>query len=154
MLIVNCFWIIHPLNAIPSPPTTAKEAVIIDPVDLTVARDVQFLKEMGLKPLLAVNTHAHADHVTGGWTNGGAGLWRLQPPPPPTTYTPKKENKTKNSLPSNPHPPPCATGTGLLKKELPGLQSMIAADSGAKADLHFKDGDKIRWVGGSVVGDD
>ena len=29
---------------------------------------------------------------------------------------------------------------------------MIAADSGAKADVHFKDGDKIRC--GSVVGDD
>lgn len=40
---------------------------MIDPVDVTVARDVQLLKEMGLRmpPRLALNTHAHADHVTG-----------------------------------------------------------------------------------------
>lgn len=49
----------------PPPPATGKECIIIDPVDLTVGRDVQLLQEMGLKPAYALNTHAHADHITG-----------------------------------------------------------------------------------------
>ena len=40
-------------------------------MDLTVARDVQFLAELGLKPLFALNTHVHADHVTGTGSSGG-----------------------------------------------------------------------------------
>ena len=35
------------------------------------------------------------------------------------------------------------TGTGLLKRELPGLQSVISEASGAKADVKVKDGDRI-----------
>ncbi|XP_007553862.1 persulfide dioxygenase ETHE1, mitochondrial [Poecilia formosa] len=42
-----------------------KEAVIIDPVKETVDRDVKFVKELGLNLKIAVNTHCHADHVTG-----------------------------------------------------------------------------------------
>jgi sulfur dioxygenase len=44
---------------------TAGEALLIDPVDLTVARDVSLIEELGLKCLYGVNTHCHADHVTG-----------------------------------------------------------------------------------------
>ncbi|EKU22823.1 ethylmalonic encephalopathy 1 [Nannochloropsis gaditana CCMP526] len=42
-----------------------KEAILIDPVDLTVERDLQVIKEMGLTLVAALNTHCHADHVTG-----------------------------------------------------------------------------------------
>uniref|UniRef100_A0A3B5LI63 Persulfide dioxygenase ETHE1, mitochondrial n=1 Tax=Xiphophorus couchianus TaxID=32473 RepID=A0A3B5LI63_9TELE len=42
-----------------------KEAVIIDPVKETLDRDVKFVKELGLNLKIAVNTHCHADHVTG-----------------------------------------------------------------------------------------
>ena len=42
-----------------------KEAVIIDPVDLTVARDLQLVNDLGLNLVLAINTHCHADHITG-----------------------------------------------------------------------------------------
>jgi len=42
-----------------------KEAILIDPVDLTVERDLQVANEMGLKLVGALNTHCHADHVTG-----------------------------------------------------------------------------------------
>jgi len=42
-----------------------KETVIIDPVDNQVDRDAQMLKELGLEPKYAINTHCHADHVTG-----------------------------------------------------------------------------------------
>ncbi|EFJ37235.1 hypothetical protein SELMODRAFT_76878 [Selaginella moellendorffii] len=42
-----------------------KPAVLIDPVDKTVDRDVNLIKELGLKLKYAMNTHVHADHVTG-----------------------------------------------------------------------------------------
>jgi sulfur dioxygenase len=42
-----------------------KPAVLIDPVDTTVERDLTLVKELGLKLIFAMNTHAHADHVTG-----------------------------------------------------------------------------------------
>ncbi|PAN29290.1 hypothetical protein PAHAL_5G214500 [Panicum hallii] len=42
-----------------------KPAVLIDPVDRTVDRDLNLIKELGLKLVYAMNTHVHADHVTG-----------------------------------------------------------------------------------------
>ncbi|XP_045844966.1 persulfide dioxygenase ETHE1, mitochondrial isoform X2 [Mustela nigripes] len=41
------------------------EAVLIDPVLETAPRDAQLVKELGLRLLYAVNTHCHADHITG-----------------------------------------------------------------------------------------
>lgn len=45
--------------------TDTKEAVLIDPVLETVDRDLQLINELGLKLIMAVNTHCHADHITG-----------------------------------------------------------------------------------------
>ena len=45
---------------------TAKEGVLIDPVDETVDRDIQVVQELGVKLIYAINTHCHADHITGG----------------------------------------------------------------------------------------
>ncbi|KAL1538385.1 Polypeptide N-acetylgalactosaminyltransferase 3 [Salvia divinorum] len=42
-----------------------KPALLVDPVDKTVDRDVALVKELGLKLMYAINTHVHADHVTG-----------------------------------------------------------------------------------------
>ncbi|OMP05374.1 Beta-lactamase-like protein [Corchorus olitorius] len=42
-----------------------KPALLIDPVDKTVERDLSLVKELGLKLIYALNTHVHADHVTG-----------------------------------------------------------------------------------------
>ncbi|GLU14692.1 hypothetical protein SLE2022_312470 [Rubroshorea leprosula] len=42
-----------------------KPAVLIDPVDKTVDRDLSLVRELGLKLIYAMNTHVHADHVTG-----------------------------------------------------------------------------------------
>ncbi len=44
-----------------------KEAVLIDPVKEQVARDAQIIRELGLTLLATVETHVHADHVTGAW---------------------------------------------------------------------------------------
>src|SRR6201997_5894093 len=41
------------------------EALIIDPVLEKVDRYIQLLKELDLKLVKAVDTHLHADHITG-----------------------------------------------------------------------------------------
>ena len=42
----------------------SREAVIIDPVDEQLERDLQALREHRLRPVWAIETHAHADHIT------------------------------------------------------------------------------------------
>jgi len=42
----------------------SREALFIDPVDEQLERDLGVLREYGLKLVLVVETHAHADHVT------------------------------------------------------------------------------------------
>lgn len=37
----------------------------MDPVDKTADRDASLVKELGLKLLYVMNTHVHADHITG-----------------------------------------------------------------------------------------
>jgi sulfur dioxygenase len=43
----------------------SKEAFLIDPVLEQVERDLQIVKELDLKLDLVLNTHVHADHITG-----------------------------------------------------------------------------------------
>jgi glyoxylase-like metal-dependent hydrolase (beta-lactamase superfamily II)/rhodanese-related sulfurtransferase len=43
------------------------EAVIIDPVFEQVRRDAALVHELGLRLVWTLETHVHADHVTGGW---------------------------------------------------------------------------------------
>ena len=45
----------------------SREAVIIDPVFEQAIRDLALIRELDLKLLYAVDTHCHADHVTGAW---------------------------------------------------------------------------------------
>lgn len=49
-----------------------REALIIDPVDEQIERDLQTLREYGLKLVWAVETHAHADHITSAGKLAGA----------------------------------------------------------------------------------
>src|ERR1700745_4306465 len=42
-------------------------AVLIDPVFEQVRRDAALVAELGLKLLWTLETHVHADHVTGAW---------------------------------------------------------------------------------------
>ncbi|CAD5125093.1 DgyrCDS13334 [Dimorphilus gyrociliatus] len=44
---------------------TSKDAVLIDPVLEQTDRDESILKQLGLNLIYAINTHVHADHVTG-----------------------------------------------------------------------------------------
>src|SRR4051794_19148324 len=43
------------------------DAVLIDPVFEQVRRDTALLAELGLKLVGTLETHVHADHVTGAW---------------------------------------------------------------------------------------
>ncbi len=43
------------------------EGVLIDPVFEQHARDLSLVEELGLTLLASLDTHAHADHVTGSW---------------------------------------------------------------------------------------
>jgi len=45
--------------------TDSKEAILIDPVIEHAQRDRQVLEDLGLKLTYAINTHLHADHITG-----------------------------------------------------------------------------------------
>ena len=45
----------------------SREAVIIDPVFEQAIRDLALIRELGLTLRYAVDTHCHADHVTGAW---------------------------------------------------------------------------------------
>jgi sulfur dioxygenase len=45
----------------------SSEAALIDPVLETVERDLQVLRELGLSLRLTIETHIHADHVTGAY---------------------------------------------------------------------------------------
>ena len=42
-----------------------REALLIDPVRETVERDLQLLKDLDLKLAATLETHVHADHLTG-----------------------------------------------------------------------------------------
>jgi len=83
---------------------TSGEAVLIDPVLEMVDRDLKLIDELGLKLKYAVNTHCHADHVT---------------------------------------------GSGAIKAARPEVKSIIAAASGAAADVKIGNGDRIEF--GSLV---
>mmetsp|Transcript_23067 Transcript_23067/g.56894 ORF Transcript_23067/g.56894 Transcript_23067/m.56894 type:complete len:298 (-) Transcript_23067:3-896(-) len=45
--------------------TETKDCVLVDPVDVQVERDLKQVKELGLNLVYGLNTHAHADHITG-----------------------------------------------------------------------------------------
>lgn len=80
--------------------TTSREAVLIDPVIEHADRDSKVVSDLGLKLTYVINTHMHADHIT---------------------------------------------GTGLLKKLVPGCKSVISKASGAKADIHIAEGDLVQF---------
>ncbi len=45
--------------------TNSKEAVLVDPVIEKVDRDLNLITELDLKLVYSIETHVHADHITG-----------------------------------------------------------------------------------------
>ena len=76
------------------------EAILIDPVIELAERDVQSANDLGLTLKYCINTHMHADHIT---------------------------------------------GTGLLKKLVPEIKSVISKYSGAEADILVEHGSVIEF---------
>ena len=46
---------------------STREAVLVDPVFEQHVRDAALVRELGLELLYTLDTHCHADHVTGAW---------------------------------------------------------------------------------------
>src|SRR5471030_3240074 len=44
-----------------------REAILVDPVFEHARRDAALIEELGLKLVSTLETHDHADHVTGAW---------------------------------------------------------------------------------------
>ena len=108
---------------------------LIDPVDKTVDRDLNLVRELGLKLVYAMNTHVHADHVT------GTGLikvfllhhhfcwWLLNP-----SYC---------FLSVWLYCYFCFLCVYFLQSKFPGAKSVISRASGSKADVLIEPGDRI-----------
>ncbi len=45
----------------------SREAILVDPVFGQHRRDLGLLRELGLRLVFTIDTHCHADHVTGAW---------------------------------------------------------------------------------------
>ena len=76
------------------------EAVLIDPVIELAERDLKIVAELGLTLRYVMNTHVHADHIT---------------------------------------------GTGRLKSLVSGVESVLSAKSGGRADRFVADGDVLSF---------
>ena len=46
---------------------TSRQGVLIDPVFEQHSRDLSLIEELGIELVASLDTHAHADHVTGSW---------------------------------------------------------------------------------------
>ena len=46
---------------------TTRQGVLIDPVFEQHSRDLSLIDELGIELVASIDTHAHADHVTGSW---------------------------------------------------------------------------------------
>jgi len=80
--------------------TQTQEAILIDPVIELAERDAQLISQLDLKLKFVLNTHVHADHIT---------------------------------------------GSGRLKKLIPGCSSVISSLGGADADVKVNDGDLVKF---------
>jgi len=98
-----------------------------------VDRDLTLVKELGLKLIYAINTHVHADHVT------GSGLIKVG-----LIFF---EHNTSFAYVFIKIVPLLFSGASLLfsvlQTKVPGMKSIISKASNAKADLFVEPGDKI-----------
>jgi len=69
-----------------------KECVLIDPVKETAERDAKLIAELGLVCKLALNTHVHADHIT------GTGMLKTLLTPPPLSVISRVSTATADVL--------------------------------------------------------
>jgi len=128
----------------------SREAILIDPVDVTVDRDLAIARDLGLYVKLGINTHAHADHVTGTailrekiTSTTASGIWRRRGMSVSTRSGGGEETEEcKTSDPRVAVEPMLSRGAHF--------SSAISRASGAKADRLVDPGDKI-YFGGRYI---
>ena len=110
------------------------EGIIVDPVDVQVQRDIEVVKSLGItKILYGVNTHMHADHIT------GTGLLKQQKNNNNNQQHQQQQNNTNNTN-NNTNNNAAAASTIFAT-----MQSMISKASTAKADIYIGHGDTIKF---------
>jgi glyoxylase-like metal-dependent hydrolase (beta-lactamase superfamily II) len=65
----------------------SRKGVIIDSVFEQHGRDLSLIRELGIELVASIDTHAHADHVTGSWL-------MHEPPAVPSGWPPSSAPKT------------------------------------------------------------
>jgi glyoxylase-like metal-dependent hydrolase (beta-lactamase superfamily II) len=98
------------------------QAVLIDPVFEQARRDLALLRELGLRLVATLDTHVHADHVTGAWLlqqrsrqphRGGRGRRRPGRRPPAAARRPRRLRQ----------PPPRGARHARPHRRLPELRA-------------------------------
>ncbi len=70
------------------------EAILIDPVFEQASRDAALIGELGLRLVATLDTHVHADHVTGAWLLSSAWAQRSRSRPPAGPRAPTSGSPT------------------------------------------------------------
>eukprot|EP01018_Ginkgo_biloba_P030328 Gb_08617 [translate_table: standard] len=132
-----------------------KPALLIDPVEKMVDRDANLIKELGLKLVFVMNTHVHADHITGTGTLKGGFINHYEALPffqhgPFLAFLGEEDLKSSLLYCAALLPPPsgrvCSPSVASSGAKFPGVQSVISEASKAKADILVCPNDKI-YVG-------
>ena len=116
-----------------------KEALLIDPVIETVDRDYAHVEQMGLSLKYVINTHVHADHVT------GTGLLKQKG----TAAVDEHNAKRRAVMNDGGSPPEEETKWRDDKRRAP--QSALAAVSGAVADIQLDMGSHLSLGGRRLI---
>lgn len=118
-----------------------KQAILIDPVLETVERDYKLVKQLDLQLKYVVNTHVHADHIT------GTGQLKLK-----TAADVEEHNKTNREK--------LASATTLSDAEISAIkadkrapcQSALALAGNAAADVQLIHGSSLSFGEHKIIG--
>lgn len=102
---------------------------LVDPVDKTVERDLSLINDLGLKLIYALNTHVHADHVT------GTGILKVGSVLVLFSYFDVESPSYMCCC--------IIVWRCFVQSRVPDMKSVISKASDAKADILVEPGDKI-----------